>query len=391
MSDRIITELMRLGDIGFVVGGGTNRVAYTDAFFKGRDYVQNIMNNSGLQTRIDAVGNLYGTTPEGTGKKIAIGSHLDTVPNGGKYDGALGVIAGIACVRRLREEGYQFKHPIEIIGFNEEEGNAVGGTFGSRCMCGQEIGDKERKSLPDVGLTEEAVSNSKCCPDDYLCYLEMHIEQGGSLERENLCIGAVEGIVGIVRFHATVNGASNHAGSTPMYLRDDALVTSCGIISRLIQLVTEYDSTMVCTVGEFTIPNSAVNVIPGKTEFLIELRYKNVPGMLEVIRQLQEEYPDPILQLHQFLHQDETAMDDRITSTVENICNRQAIPYKRMFSGAGHDAINTARIIPTGLFFIPSKNGISHSIQEYSSPSDIECGLDVLCELVKTIDKGEIL
>lgn len=391
MRDRMAVELSNLGNIGMTPGGGTNRVAYTEAFFKGRNYVQSVMEQVGLNTKVDAVGNLYGTTREGAGKKILIGSHLDTVPNGGIYDGALGVFAGIECIRRLREEGYPLIHPIEVVGFIEEEGNAVGGTFGSRCMCGQEIGAKEKSSMAAVRLTEEDVLSSRCDPNDFLCYLEMHIEQGGVLDKERLSIGAVEGIVAIIRFYATVNGQSNHAGTTPMFLRNDAMVKSCEIIQRLVQLVTAYDPSMVCTVGEFQIPYGAVNVIPGQAKFLIEMRYKNLEGMKEVIGQLQKEYAEPTLQLRQFLNQDRTLMDPRLTEAVEAVCQAQKIPYKRMYSGAGHDAINTARIMPTGMFFIPSKDGISHSAQEYSSAKDMAQGVAVLAELVKKIDRSEVL
>lgn len=391
MINELLTELRCLGDIGQTAAGGSNRVAYTEPFYKGRDYVQKIMQQLGLDTRVDRIGNLFGTTKSGTGPKILLGSHLDTVPNGGIYDGALGVLAGIECVRRLNAERYRLQHPIQIVGFVEEEGNAVGGTFGSRCMCGQEIGEKEKIDMARVHLTMDDVAGSMCDPDDFLCYLEMHIEQGGILESEGACIGAVEGIVAIIRFYATVNGQSNHAGSTPMWLRKDAMLNSCNIIRRLMQLVMEYDTSMVCTVGEFSIPNGAVNVIPGKTEFLIEMRYKNIDGMISVIQQLREEFPEPILQLRQFLNQDATKMDARLVAAVEDICKKSGVLCKRMYSGAGHDAINTARIMPAGLFFIPSRDGISHSPQEYSSPDSIEQGINVLVELVKSIDSGRVL
>ncbi|MDP4109673.1 MAG: hydantoinase/carbamoylase family amidase [Bacillota bacterium] len=387
----VISKLYALGAIGFSEGVGTSRVAYTEPFFEGRKYTESLMKEAGLVTRIDSVGNLFGMYPGKSNKKILIGSHLDTVPGGGMYDGALGVLGGIECVGRLIREGCRFNHTIEIVGFIEEEGNAVGGTFGSRCFAGVPFGEKEVAAMVKYGVTPDDASNAKCNPDDYLCYIELHIEQGGLLESRNTSVGIAEGIVGIIRYAAAVKGESNHAGSTPMSLRSDAMMKSCDIIRQLAELVKQADESMVCTVGDFHIPGGAVNVIPGRTEFPIELRYKNVPDMEKVIDKLKRRYPESDMELNQFLNQKETVLDPKISNTVEKICERQNISSVRMFSGAGHDAINTAFIMPSALIFIPSVGGISHSIREYSRPEDIETGISVLCELIKDLDKGEQL
>lgn len=231
---RLYDHLTRLGRIGFVPKEGTTRLPYTPAYDEGRIYVQQCMEQAGLQTSVDPVGNLIGTLP-GQGEIICIGSHIDTVPGGGIYDGTYGVLSGIECVQRLKELGYQNRHPIQVIAFTEEEGNVIGGTFGSKAFTGGEIDEAMRPNLALHGLTMEQVGACRRDLTQYQCYLELHIEQGGVLEAERMQIGVVDGIVGIVRYRMTVSGCANHAGSTPMHLRDDALVKACRIITQLME------------------------------------------------------------------------------------------------------------------------------------------------------------
>ena len=243
---RLSGHLTRLGQIGFVPGEGTTRLPYTPAYDEGRAYVQWCMEQAGLQTSIDPVGNLIGTLP-GKGKTICMGSHIDTVPGGGIYDGAYGVLAGIECVQRLRELGYQNRHPIQVVAFTEEEGNVIGGTFGSKAFTGGAIDGAMRPNLALHALTMEQVGACRQDLAKYQCYLELHIEQGGLLEAEGAQIGLAGGIVGIVRYRMTVSGCANHAGSTPMHLRDDALVSACRIITKLMDRARAASPDMVCT------------------------------------------------------------------------------------------------------------------------------------------------
>lgn len=383
---RLSRRLTQLGQIGFMPGEGTTRLPYTPAYDEGRTYVQRCMEQAGLQTSIDPVGNLVGELP-GKGKTICIGSHIDTVPGGGIYDGTYGVLAGIECVQRLREMGYQNRHPIQVVAFTEEEGNVIGGTFGSKAFTGGEIDGAMRPNLVLHGLTMEEVNACRRDLTQYQCYLELHIEQGGLLEAEGAQIGLAGGIVGIVRYRMTVSGCANHAGSTPMHLRDDALVSACRIITKLMDRARAASPDMVCTVGTLQVFPGAVNVIPGKVEFIVELRSPTMEAMDQVIASVLEEYPE--LTGEEYIRQSPTQCSPKLIKLSETLCRGRGIRSRRMFSGAGHDLMNWGQAVPSMLLFIPSKDGISHSSREYSAPEDLYRGTQLLMEMVQALDQEE--
>ena len=228
---RLYDHLTRLGQIGFVPKEGTTRLPYTPAYDEGRIYVQQCMEQAGLQTSVDPVGNLIGTLP-GQGEIICIGSHIDTVPGGGIYDGTYGVLSGIECVQRLKELGYQNRHPIQVIAFTEEEGNVIGGTFGSKAFTGGEIDEAMRPNLALHGLTMEQVGACRRDLTQYQCYLELHIEQGKVLEECKTQVGIVGTIAGPVRYRVYLRGMAEHSGATPMDMRSDAL---CAAAARALR------------------------------------------------------------------------------------------------------------------------------------------------------------
>ena len=211
---RLCDSILELGQIGFQEGQGTSRPAYSEAFLAGRDWVRGKMEEAGLETAVDAVGNLTGRLHGRSSRTIAVGSHIDTVPNGGIYDGAYGVLAGIEAARALRESGCALRDSIEIIAFNEEEGNVVGGTFGSKAFAGQPQEPDALERAAPLGIRPEGIRTCRRDGRDYRCYLELHVEQGGILEREQTPIGIVDGIVGIARYHVTVRGQANPAAAT---------------------------------------------------------------------------------------------------------------------------------------------------------------------------------
>lgn len=385
-ADGIVKNLETLGKIGFVPEKGTTRMSYTEEYAAGREFVKSLMENVGLKVSIDSVGNLSGLWEGLIKRRLAVGSHIDTVPNGGFYDGTLGVIAAIQSIRELKESGYQNRHSIEVIAFTEEEGNVIGGTFGSKCFTGQKIEPVEYEKMKAYSLDEKSVQESLRKGKDYKCYLEYHIEQGGVLERENRTIGIVKGIVGIIRFRASVKGTANHAGTTPMNLRDDAVLKACSIISDLSSYITKNYGNMVCTIGDIWVPNGAVNVVPGECGFLLELRGASLKPMYRAIEFITAKYETKGFSLEQILEQHETTMDHRMVRLAEVVCNEKQYSYKKMFSGAGHDAMNMALLIPCGMIFIPSIGGISHSLKEYSTPEDIEKGKEVLKEMIVRLD-----
>lgn len=386
--ERLVQELKNLGQIGYEAEKGTTRVAYSDAFYQGRDYVEQLMREAGLAVRIDGVGNLFGTRQhtQPNAKIILIGSHIDSVPGGGIYDGCLGVLAGIECVRAMEREGYEIRHTIEIAAFIEEEGNAVGGTFGSRCFMGKPVTGEELKKAQMYGVLEKEALSARCREEDYDAYLELHIEQGGLLEAEKKQIGVVKGIVGIDRYAAQVTGQANHAGTTPMKLRDDAMEKTTAMLTELYS-AARHTEGMVCTVGLLSIDGGAVNVVPGKVSFQVETRCPQREVMQTVIEGWKKENQRKGLVMEQFSSQSETWMDEQLTGMLEEICKERNLAYKKMFSGAGHDAMNTAGLIPTAMVFIPSISGISHNRMEYSNPEDIAAGAQVLYDLIKRVDK----
>lgn len=386
---RLMKRLQELGRIGFEEGKGTTRMAYSQAYLEGAAKVKTWMEEAGLTVREDGVGNLIGEVG-GTvcgAKIIAAGSHLDSVPCGGIYDGPLGVLAAVECLHTMKENGYVPKHPMQIIAFEEEEGNVVGGTFGSRCMAGEPLDEEALANMKLHGMNAADAEACRIDPSDYRGYLELHIEQGGRLEAEEKQIGVVAGIVGIVRFRTVVEGFANHAGSTPMELRNDAFEATCRFVTDLMDRVRAKSDTMVCTVGTISLSPGAVNVIPGRAEFVIEMRDRIMDEMYEIIDEMRREYKDRGVTITQYLEQRETPCDPDMMDMIRQAADDLKLSHRDMFSGAGHDMMNMGKIMPAAMIFIPSKDGISHRMEEYSSPQDIEHGADVLLETLLRLDQ----
>ena len=389
--DRLMDNLMTLGHIGYEEGKGTSRPAYSKSFTEGLKYVRKLMEEAGLITSVDGVGNLTGLMPgkDKGAKKLAVGSHIDTVPCGGMYDGALGVLAGIEAVRSLKEQGYENLHPIELIAFNEEEGNVVGGTFGSKAFAGLPPEEAMIDKMAAQNLSLEDYKNAKRRGEDYLAYLEYHIEQGGILDSCGTDIGIVPGIFGIVRFRVSIKGEANHAGSTPMYLRKDAMEKACRFITRAMDGARSTSETMVCTVGVMKLEPGAVNVIPGRAEFVLELRDRKMEPMDRLAEALREEFAEDA-EMIQIIRQDNTDCSPELSRVFRECAGDLGYSWKEVYSGAGHDLINTRFMMPAALLFIPSVKGISHHRDEYSKKEDIEKGTKVLIEAIKRIDGGKI-
>ena len=388
-SDRLLRHLKTLGQIGFKENTGTSRPAYSPAYLEGQKYVASLMKEAGLSVSVDPVGNLIGELKGSSPDKkiIAIGSHIDSVPGGGIYDGTLGVLAAVECVQTMQEQGYRPEHTLQIIAFEDEEGNVIGGTFGSKAFTGAAIEEAMIPRMAEQGISAEDVKRAERNPGDYLCYLELHIEQGGLLEAEKKTIGVAGGIVAILRYKAVVEGKTNHAGSTPMRLRDDALEKSCYIIADFLERVKKTGNSMVGTVGVIQVEPGAVNVVPGRTEFIIEMRDMERTSMYRLIDELERDYQEKGLHLSPYIDQEETRCHPGLLAAVRTAADKLGYSRMEMHSGAGHDLINMGKFTPSALIFIPSKGGISHSIEEYSAPEDIEAGADVLLHTILSIDK----
>lgn len=385
---RLKRDLENLGQIGFESGKGISRLAFTPKYEEGKNFVKSIMEDVGLEVYEDSVGNLFGKLKgKANEESIIIGSHIDTVPSGGMFDGALGVLGGIECMRTLIENNYKNRHTLEVVAFNAEEGSELGGTFGSRCFGGQiDINEKVIEGLKKVDLSPQDIEEAIRKPSNIKNYLELHIEQGGTLDLENIPIGVVEGIVGIVRYKVTVRGKANHAGTTPMKLRDDALIKASNIIIKLNEIVKEVGGNLVGTVGKIEAFPGAVNVIPGRVEFIIELRDIKREPIEKTMNILKNEIKDEKITIENMIYKDGVYLNKNIKEAIEKASEKLNYRYKNMVSGAGHDANAIAKIAPTGMIFIPSKKGISHSPHEWTEWEDIEKGGNVLLETIKILD-----
>jgi len=399
---RIEKRLHELAEYGKNAQGGIDRVAYSQADIQSRKYLLRLMEEAGLKVRVDVAGNLIGRR-EGREPglfPILFGSHSDTVPDGGKYDGAVGVLGAIECVQVLREGGITTRHPLEVVVFTDEEGGLVG----SRAMNGtltpealevvSQSGKTVREGIRAVGGDPERLAEAVRPRGEIKAFLELHIEQGGMLESKSVDIGVVEGIVGINWWQVTIEGFANHAGTTPMDIRQDALLAAARLIVEVNRAVTGIPGRQVGTVGRIKAEPGAPNVIPGRVVMSLELRDLSVQkiqalfeGLEKAARIISEETGTQI----SFSAVDAMALpaptDPAIRQYITDAARELDLTILSMPCGAGHDAQNIAKIAPTGMIFIPSAGGISHSPMEFSRTEDIANGVNVLLQTILKIDR----
>lgn len=399
---RIHGHLKELSQFGANPQGGVSRVAYSAADLQGRQYAIGVMKAAGLDVHIDLAGNIVGTRAgsDASLKPLLIGSHIDSVPMGGNYDGDVGSLSAIEVAQTLKEKQIALRHPLEVIIFQNEEG----GTFGSQAL-GEGLDEKHLNLISNSGKTiregtrliggdPDRLVSARRQPGSIAGYFELHIEQGGTLEREKIDIGVVEGIVGILHSDVTIEGFANHAGTTPMDQRHDALLSAARFIEKVNQIVTSVPGRQVGTVGWIKVEPGAYNVIPGKAVLGLELRdldEKKFTGIFDQIRaeaekigmlnQTRFSFSNPVL--------NHPALTDKgFQRLIDDTAHSLGFSTKLMPSGAGHDAQEIARLGPVGMIFIPSIGGISHSPKEFSRPQDIENGANVLLQTVLAFDKG---
>lgn len=370
------------------------RLLNTKEYYESVQVTESYMQEAGMTTAVDKIGNLKGLLPgsEPTLKTIALGSHLDTVRQGGLLDGNLGVQAAVECMYRLQENGIKLRHNVEIWGFNCEESSSLGGTFGSRAMFG--LADVEKPGFEEVlaqyGYTKQDILDSKIDTDKYQSFTELHIEQGGRLDIENTQIGIVTGIIGVNRFKITSFGESNHAGTTMMPQRKDALVAMAKLIQKIDDLANEYGDSFVATVGMLKVIPGAENIVPGQCEIILEMRHMNkerYEKFIEEIKEYSKELAPIDFTFEELIKKNSVACNSQMMDCIESACQQSEVSYVRMPSGAGHDANAIAHFMPIGMIFVPSKNGISHSRFEWTEWEDIEAGADVLYHTLLELDK----
>jgi len=397
---RLLACIDSLAEIGAIEGGGVCRLALSEEDRAGRDRVVGWMRDLGLAIGIDAIGNVVAVRAgREAGPPVMIGSHIDTVRTGGRYDGNLGVLAGLEVVRALDDAGVVTRRPLAVAFFTNEEGSRfnpdmmgslvyVGGlpletalrTVG---IDGRSVGD----ALHDVGYDGTApVGDARVH-----AYVELHIEQGPVLDAERVTIGAVEGVQGISWTEFTVAGVSNHAGTTPMRMRHDAGYVAAAIAHRAREIARELGGDQVATVGALTLSPNLVNVIANRAVFTVDLRNTDEALLQEAERRLhafasEVAQAEGVTLTHRTLARFEpVAFDPSVVALVEETARALGHSVRRMPSGAGHDAQMLARICPAGMVFVPSVGGISHNVKEHTLPADIEAGANVLLQTVLTL------
>ncbi len=392
-----IAELSQFGKNDF---GGVSRVAYSDFDKQGRAYAMGLMRAAGLTVTIDAGGNIWGRRAgsDPSRKPIVFGSHIDSVPEGGNFDGPVGSLGAIEVAQTLGEKGITTKHPLEVVIFQNEEG----GTVGSRVLTGEVSADdltlstKSGKTIGEgitfIGGDVNQLAAARRAPGSIAGYVELHIEQGGNLEAEKLDIGVVEGIVGIGWWDVTIEGFPNHAGTTAMNNRRDAMLAAARFTDMVNRVVTSVPGRQVGTVGRIQAFPGAPNVIPGKVICSLELRELDAAKQAMLFERIKGEAEHigtatGTTFSYKPTHESAPALcDTRVQKFVEQSARGLGLTTKYMPSGAGHDAQHMARLGPAGMIFVPSVGGISHSPKEFSHAKDVANGANVLLSTVLAID-----
>jgi N-carbamoyl-L-amino-acid hydrolase len=387
---------MDLASIGAIDGGGCARLALTDEDAAGRDLVVAWMNDLGLRVTTDVIGNVIGTWETGKGLPVMTGSHIDTVRTGGKYDGNLGVLAGLEVIQTLQENGYEPERPISVGIFTNEEGSRFApDMLGSLVYVG---GLAVEEALDIVGIDGARVGDelerigyngATPCPGFAPhSFVELHIEQGPVLERTNMIIGAVTGVQGISWQEITVLGQSNHAGTTPMNMRKDPGYVAASIAVFLRDLASKYGGHQVCTVGKIDLFPNLVNVIPAKAVVTVDIRNTDE----KTLCQAEKEFADFLVTIS---HSEGVTVSTRylarfepvdfhpqVIELISSVAKTHTHAVVNMPSGAGHDAQMFARVCPSAMIFVPSVEGISHNPAEFTSPDDLALGTNILLQVL---------
>jgi beta-ureidopropionase / N-carbamoyl-L-amino-acid hydrolase len=399
---RIESRIKELAQFGKDENGHGYRVAYTKGDVEGRAWFIKLMNKAGLEPTIDAGGNIIGKRKgkNNSLKPIAFGSHIDMVPDGGNYDGTLGSLSALEVIEVLNENNITTNHPLEVIIFANEEG----GLIGSRAMAGN-LTAEGLKQISQSGLVmAEGIKTIGGNPDniqscirkkgDFHAFLELHIEQGGILEAENLNIGVVEGIVGIVDIEVTVEGVANHAGTTPMKLRQDALLAASKLIIAVNEVINSEPGNQVGTIGKITALPGAYNVVPGHVTLGLEIRDLSSEKIEQLFAEIQKraaalaaDSKTKISFMREASEVKPALTNKHLQQQIEAAAKGLGLSTKFMQSGAGHDSQQMATLAPVAMIFVPSVGGISHSPKEFTKTADMTNGANVLLHTVLRVDK----
>jgi len=400
---RIEQRIFELAKFGKDSLGRGYRVAFTKGYIAGRAWFINQMKGAGLEVTIDYAGNIIGKRKGRNPalKPIAFGSHIDMVPDGGNYDGCVGAIGGLELMETLQEKNILTNHPLLLIITVDEEGSMVG----SQALSGNFSSD-ELKTVSQSGLTvaegikaiggnSDSIKNAAFKKGDLTAFIELHIEQGGILEKENIQIGIVKGIVAIADWDITVEGVANHAGTTPMNLRKDALLSAARLIIAVNEVINSNTGNQVGGIGKVAVQPGAYNVVPGKVVVGLEIRDLSYDKVQELYKAIEKRAAAIAIESGTtitFKSRPPDAMpaltDEAIQNKILQSARDLGFSYKYMQSGAGHDAQNLAKIAPIGMIFVPSVGGVSHSPKEFTKAVDMANGANVLLQTILQLDKN---
>ena len=383
-------------------GNGTTRLPFTKEARDAAEHLKKYMAEAGLTPREDEAGNIIGVLKgqDASLPALVMGSHFDSVVNGGNFDGQAGVIAGVEIARMLRESGTQVKRDFVVIAFCDEEGMRFGtGYFGSKSWLGQitqeelrTIADKDGVSVYDAmkgyGLTPEDLPKAKCDLSKVRAYIELHIEQGPVLDGEKTEIGLVECIVGIRRYMVTVTGRADHAGTTPMDMRMDAVEAASKVFSKIPDWAREKGDGTVGTTGFVKVTPGGINIVPGEVQFSIDIRSRNKANLTELVEKITKELDasckatGTTYKMETKLIVDPVDLSNDMLAIMETSCKDRSYSYRRMVSGAGHDALAIGQMVESVMVFTPSKDGRSHCPVEWTEYADVAKATAVIYDLV---------
>ena len=398
---RLNDRMKMLATFGANAAGGIDRVAFSDANIEALDWMSGLLAEVGFTPSADFAGNLIATKPgsESGASPIMLGSHVDSVPGGGNYDGQIGSMAALEVATTLADAGYTTRHPLEIAVFTNEEA----GKTGSRALAGEleafeldiptASGFTIGEGLRRLGGNPDRLEEVRRSEGSVEAFLELHIEQGAVLYEDEIDVGVVEGIVGIMRWNVTVEGKTNHAGTTPMNRRADAMVAAARFVDLVHTTALQMSGRQVATVGRLEAAPGAPNVIPGRVTMTLEIRDLSMEGIEKVYNEIGqsvgriEDQTETRFSFERFYTSRAAPTEMWIRDIIEKSAQGMGLSSRRMPSGAGHDAQSIALFAPVGMIFVPSVDGISHAPEEFTEPQDITNGANVLLRTLLDVDR----
>jgi beta-ureidopropionase / N-carbamoyl-L-amino-acid hydrolase len=403
-SQRLQGTLEKLSEFGRNPEGGVTRLGFSETDLAAREYVMGLMKQAGLEVRVDPAGNIFGLRAGSEKLPILLfGSHIDSVLDGGNFDGDVGSMGAIELMRSLSDGNAKTRHPLEAVIWTNEEGNHFGiGTLGSGVASGAlgpeilETKDEQGLTLADwlrrYGQNPAHLTGARIPRDALAAYLELHIEQGPNLYETKVPIGVVQGIVGIKRWDCVVTGFANHAGTTPMNRRKDALAAASTDVLAVRNVVRSEEGSQVGNVGYVKVAPAAINVVPGRAQFPVELRDLDAAKVDRMWEHIQQRFAETDkaenveTKCSLLDHSEPARTNPSLQAAIRESANSLGLATTDLPSLAGHDAQETARIAPMAMIFVPSKEGISHSPQEFTAWQDVGNGTEVLYRSILLLD-----